>query len=99
MESYNRQKVMQRLILGLVVGYLLYWGIKKLARSLGWWPQASGPLPHRPPQSPEPDELVQDPVCGTYIPRKDALRTDKDGQAYYFCSEGCLKRFRRNISQ
>jgi Cu+-exporting ATPase len=47
-------------------------------------------------KGPEPDVLVQDPVCQTYIPRKEALKTEKDGKAYYFCSEGCLKRFRRS---
>jgi YHS domain-containing protein len=39
--------------------------------------------------------LVQDPVCRTFIPRKDALKAEKDGQEYFFCSEGCRKRFLR----
>jgi YHS domain-containing protein len=81
---------MSRLLVGLIVGYLLYWVVKKVARSLGLWPQAPASVESR-----EPDVLVQDPVCQTFIPRKEALKTEQDGKVYFFCSEGCLKRFRR----
>lgn len=78
-----------RLLLGLVVGYLAYRLAKKaFQRWIG------GPAP-RAPQPQEPEALVQDPVCGTFIPRKEALKAQKDGQEFFFCSEGCLKRFRR----
>jgi len=42
--------------------------------------------------------LVQDPVCQPFIPRKEALKAEKDGKVYFFCSEGCLKRFMRGGS-
>ena len=80
---------MFRLLLGLGLGYLGYVVIKQVARSLGLWPQAPRPLE----QDQEPDVLVQDPVCKTFIPRREALRAEKDGATYFFCSEGCLKRF------
>jgi len=84
---------MFRLLLGLGLGYLGYVVIKQVGRSLGLWPQAPRPLgPDQEPDQ-EPDLLVQDPVCKTFIPRREALRTDKDGATYFFCSEGCLKRF------
>jgi len=79
---------MFRLLLGLGLGYLGYRIVKKVAGNLGLWPQAPKPLEDR-----EPDVLVQDPVCQTFIPRREALTTVKDGQTYFFCSEGCLKRF------
>jgi YHS domain-containing protein len=79
---------MFRLLLGLGLGYLGYVVIKKVAASLGLWPQSPKPLDSR-----EPDVLVQDPVCQTFIPRREALRTEKEGKTYFFCSEGCLKRF------
>jgi uncharacterized protein len=79
-----------RVILGLIIGYLLYLAVRKVALSLGLWPQA--PLP-RGNDKGAPDVLVQDPVCGTFIPRREALKTEKDGKVYFFCSEGCLKRF------
>jgi YHS domain-containing protein len=80
---------MFRLLLGLGLGYIGYVIIKKVARSLGLWPQAPRPLE----KDQEPDLLVQDPVCKTFIPRREALRTEKGGATYFFCSEGCLKRF------
>ena len=80
---------MFRLLLGLGLGYLGYVIIKKVARSLGLWPQAPRPLE----QNREADVLVQDPMCKTFIPRREALRTERDGTTYFFCSEGCLKRF------
>ena len=79
---------MFRLLLGLGLGYLGYLIIKQVATSLGLWPQAPKPLDNR-----EPDVLVQDPVCKTFIPRREALRAEKGGATYFFCSEGCLKRF------
>ncbi len=57
---------MPRLLSGLILGYLIYWGIRKLAQSLGLWPQAPRPVI----KGGEPDVLVQDPVCQTFIPRK-----------------------------
>ena len=80
---------MFRLLLGLGLGYLGYYAIKKVAVSLGLWPQAPSPLE----REQEPDVLVQDPVCKTFIPRREALKTVKDGKTYFFCSEGCLKSF------
>jgi YHS domain-containing protein len=79
-----------RLLIGLVLGYFIYWLTKKVAQSLGLWPQAG-----RFPENKGPDVLVQDPVCRTFIPRSDALRGEKDGKVYFFCSEGCLKKFQR----
>ena len=84
---------MFKILLGLGLGYLGYIIIKQVARSLGLWPQAPRPL--EPNQGPNqgPDVLVQDPVCKTFIPRREALRAEKGGITYFFCSEGCLKRF------
>ncbi len=80
---------MWRILAGLVIGYLGYLTIKKLGQSLG----LGGKEPSRPVEKKEPDVLVQDPVCQTFIPRREALKTHKDGKDYFFCSEGCLKRF------
>lgn len=85
---------MSRLIAGLIIGYLIYLIIRKVAQALSLWPQAPQPRV----KNQKPDVLVQDPVCQTYIPRQDALKAEKDGKVYFFCSEGCLKRFRRGGS-
>jgi len=80
---------MFRFLLYLGLGYMAYLIIKPVARSLGLWPQAPRPVE----KDQEPDLLVQDPVCKTFIPRREALRAEKGGTTYFFCSEGCLKRF------
>ena len=82
---------MFRLLLGLGLGYLGYVIIKQVAVSLGLWPKAPRPVGQG--QNLEPDVLVQDPVCKTFIPRREALKAERDGTTYFFCSEGCLKRF------
>ena len=83
---------MVRLVLLALTGYL---GYKVLQKVLPWlW------RPQIPRQRPQPevqaDELVQDPVCKVFIPRRNALLARKDGQDYFFCSEGCRKNFLKN---
>jgi YHS domain-containing protein len=39
------------------------------------------------------DELVKDPVCGTYIVRSRAVSRGAAGSARYFCSAECAGRF------
>jgi YHS domain-containing protein len=80
---------MFRLLIGLGLGYLGYVIIKQVAISLGLWPQAPKPLE----RNRDADVLVQDPVCKTFIPRREALKAERDGTTNFFCSEGCLKRF------
>jgi YHS domain-containing protein len=39
------------------------------------------------------DEMIQDPSCKTYIPRRDAIRKIIAGKEYFFCSEKCAAQF------
>ena len=39
------------------------------------------------------DEMVQDPFCGTYIPKRESIRRVIEGQEYLFCSEECAEKF------
>lgn len=39
------------------------------------------------------DDLVKDPVCGTYVPVKNSISTVKNGKQVHFCSEACLKQY------
>jgi YHS domain-containing protein len=41
----------------------------------------------------EPEELVQDPYCQTYIPKRMAIRKRLSGKNYYFCKKECLEKF------
>ena len=38
-------------------------------------------------------KLVQDPVCGTYVPPRAALSLTSAGSTHYFCSEECRAKF------
>ena len=39
------------------------------------------------------DEMIQDPNCKTYIPRRDAIKKVVGGKEYFFCSEKCASEF------
>jgi uncharacterized protein len=41
----------------------------------------------------EPEELVQDPHCQTYIPKKSALKKRIGGELLYFCNQGCMENY------
>lgn len=41
----------------------------------------------------EPEELVQDPYCQTYIPKGSAVKKRIGGKDYYFCNPECLKKY------
>ena len=36
------------------------------------------------------EDLVEDPVCHTYIPVSSALKLHVEGKTLYFCSQKCL---------
>ncbi|HID98157.1 MAG TPA: YHS domain-containing protein [Thermodesulfobacteriaceae bacterium] len=42
---------------------------------------------------PVTDELVQDPVCGVYCPKKTSHSMTWKNKIYYFCSEDCKRKF------
>lgn len=43
---------------------------------------------------PEREMLVVDPVCGRRLPlEKVAAQQERAGWAYFFCSDGCLRRY------
>jgi len=39
------------------------------------------------------DEMVQDPQCKMYIPRREAVEKAIDGRTYHFCSDACAAKF------
>ncbi len=36
--------------------------------------------------------MVKDEVCGTYVPRDEALTEVRDGVEHFFCSEECRRK-------
>ena len=41
------------------------------------------------------DELVKDPVCGTYVVPSKALTASRDNQTAWFCSPECQQAWQR----
>ena len=44
------------------------------------------------------DDMVQDPMCRTYVPRAIAFEDKIGGQVYYFCSKECAETFQKQLS-
>jgi len=40
------------------------------------------------------EEMVQDPVCGCYLPKSQALSLPSRGKNIYFCSEDCFQKYK-----
>ena len=40
-----------------------------------------------------PGEMAKDPICGMVIEKATALKTERGGRTYYFCSTGCQRTF------
>jgi len=80
-----------RLLAFVAVGYLIYRAVKGVFGFPGKIDQrrSNGII----------DEMVQDPQCKTYIPRKDARRKIMDGEEYFFCSKECANKFENEMNQ
>ncbi len=40
-----------------------------------------------------PKEMAKDPICGMVVDKASALKSERAGRAYYFCSVGCQRTF------
>jgi Cu+-exporting ATPase len=41
----------------------------------------------------ETKTVTKDPVCGMTVDPTTSLHTNRDGKAFYFCSDQCQKKF------
>ena len=77
-----------RLVLLAFIAYVaflcvrIYRGVKKI--------RGDAQAPPRPVQ----DVMVKDEICGTYIPREEALTEFRDGVERYSCSEECRRKLK-----
>lgn len=82
---------MIRFIIIAITSYLGFKLVQKIASQFFSWK-----IPEAPPRPEvESEELVQDPVCKVFVPRRNALKAHKNGADFFFCSEGCRKKFLR----
>ena len=77
---------MVRLILFILLSFILYYILHFLIKDMPFIRKTRD-------RKSEPEELVQDPYCQTYIPKRSALKKRIAGMNYYFCNRECLKRY------
>ena len=41
------------------------------------------------------EEMIQDPECGTYVPRNGAVAAQHKGTTHYFCSTDCRDKYQK----
>ena len=77
---------MLRWIIILIVLFLVYRFVRR------HW-ALKNPAAKKPPDQIQ-DEMVQDPVCGTYVPKRMALTVNRPGEGQtFFCSPACRDTF------
>ena len=80
---------MLKFLVLIILGVLVYRTARRFM-SLGQKPQ-QGPVEG------SVDEMVQDPSCMTYIPRRDAQRKVVGGKEFFFCSKECSDKFQKEM--
>lgn len=80
-----------RILILILMAYVAY----RLVRKYLGPGQPSGQRTDPPPEAGSIDEMVQDPFCKTYVPRRTAYRRIVAGREHFFCSEACADRFER----
>ncbi len=79
-----------RLLILAVLAALVYRAVKSWLGTVGY--RAGGHQTVRPPESVD-DVMIQDPVCGTYFARRNAVILRQGNQDHHFCSTACRDRF------
>ena len=77
-----------RFILTLIILYLLYRLVRGILRITG---NRSNRIAER---SVKEEDLVEDPVCHTYVPISEALKLTIEDRAVYFCTRECLEKYK-----
>ena len=78
-----------KLLVLLVVGYVCYRAIKN-------WIMAGGTTPETVTSDSVgeiDDVMIQDPVCGVYVPKGSSIRLQNRGEELFFCSQECKEKF------
>ena len=83
---------MYRLLLVLALLIVLFILVKRVVRELRARHAA-------PSLTSDPDQMVQDPNCRTFVPRRAAVVERIGGQSYCFCSRACATAFEKQLSR
>ncbi|HNY49998.1 MAG TPA: YHS domain-containing protein [Smithella sp.] len=84
---------MVKFIISVLVVYFLYRIFKKVGQL-----KPADNKDHQQPQfsSGNGEELMEDPVCHTYVPVSQAYKKEMAGKVYYFCSKQCSDKYTLN---
>ena len=79
-----------RILILIFLGYLLYRVVRRYL--------AAGKTVERDERGEGSiDEMVQDPVCKTYVLLREAEKRVIGGKTYYFCSRKCADEFEKQF--
>jgi YHS domain-containing protein len=45
------------------------------------------------------DKMAKDPICGMTVEKATALKSERDGETYYFCSPHCQRTFESQTAE
>jgi len=82
-----------RLIQIAIVILLVWMGIKAVKRFMAGGAEAQQ-VRRRQAKGEVMDVMVQDPQCGTYVPRHEAISAKVEGAERFFCSKQCRDAYR-----
>jgi len=78
----------------ILLGYLIYMILKGRFGSKRRVQQGRGHATSAPPKpAREEEEMVQDPVCKSYVPMSEALKVRSRRGVVYFCGPECKEKF------
>ncbi len=84
---------MIKLLIFLVIGYFALKAVKGVL-GLGAQTRTGSSVN----QHSEIDDLmVKDPNCHTYIPKREAVLVEQNGEKIYFCSDKCRDAYLKNV--
>jgi YHS domain-containing protein len=81
-----------RILILLLLGYLLYRFVRRYLTG-------GQAVRQRGENEGSIDEMVQDPICKTYVPLREAERRVFDGKTHYFCSTDCADEFEKRLKK
>lgn len=76
----------------VLIGLLLYIGYR-IVVSL----TSAKKTPAKTARGTDGEMIYRDPVCGVYVSEDAAVIGRHDGQRHYFCSIGCLEKYREQL--
>ena len=81
-----------RLLIYIILGYLAYRVVRTLVKQAYQQKVRKTDAPSLRAD----DVMIQDPQCGIYFARRDAVALTLEGRTLYFCSESCKEKFLAN---